>query len=80
MVIVLRNLGAVSLISRNHSRLLFHGDLLAHIIARSAVEVVVGPLEELLFVVGAASLLVGHGEFGLGIQVCALLCHICVTS
>lgn len=77
VVVVRRDCRTVSSISWNNTGLLFDGHLSTHIVTGGAVDIVIRPLEELIFDDLFTSLVVAHLELRFRIQECALLCHFC---
>lgn len=64
MVVVHVNVRNIALIAREHSRFLFNWSLGTHIMGGSAIEVIAGPLEEVLLGEDVACLGVIDIKFG----------------
>lgn len=75
-VVVNSNAGNVTLVAGNNSRLLSGRNLGRHVVGGGSVEVILGPLEELVLGVELADLVVAHGKLGLGLEKVRWRCHL----
>jgi len=67
-VVVNGDTGYVALVAGDNSGLLSGRDLGTHVVGGGSVEIVLGPLEELVLGVELANLVVAHVELGLGLE------------